>query len=110
MKPDVLDVESLPWQDFEDAPGVRYKVLRHHAGRRGVTLLLRFDPGARYPAHRHPDGEEYYVLEGSLQDGTRSYGPHTYVYQPPGSTHRPESAAGCVLLVTLPAHIEILDA
>jgi anti-sigma factor ChrR (cupin superfamily) len=110
MKPDVLDVNSLPWRDFDRAPGVRYKVLRHHEGRRGITLLLRFEPGAHYPAHRHPAGEEYYVLEGTLEDGAHSYGPHTYVYQPPGSAHRPASPTGCVLLVTLPAHIELLDA
>lgn len=109
MKADVRDTEALEWREFEDAPGVRYKVLRHHEGRRGITLLLRFDPGAHYPTHRHPEGEEYFVLEGSLQDGGRSYGACTYVYQPPGSVHRPSSADGCTLLVTLPAHIERTD-
>ena len=110
MKPDIVDSAGLPWHDFENAPGVRYKVLRHHEGRRGISLLLQFDPGAHYPAHRHPEGEEYYVLDGTLLDGGRLYGPHTYVYQPPGSVHRPSSPGGCVLLVVLPAHIEVVDA
>lgn len=109
MKPQTFDTRSVEWREFEEAPGVRYKVLRHHEGRRGITLLLRFDAGAHYPAHRHPEGEEYYVLEGALRDGGHTYGAHTYVYQPPGSVHRPASPSGCVLLVHLPAHIERTD-
>jgi anti-sigma factor ChrR (cupin superfamily) len=104
--PDILATALLPWRDFDGAPGVRYKVLRHHAGRRGITLLLQFAAGASYPAHRHPEGEEYYVLEGTLRDSGAEYGPDTFVYHPPGSVHRPSSPTGCTLLVTLPAHIE----
>lgn len=109
MNPEILDVDSLPWRAFPEAPGVLYKVLRHHAGRRGITLLLQFAAGASYPRHRHPEGEEYFVLQGTVQDGGHTYGAHTFVYHPPGSAHRPASASGCTLLVTLPAHIERLD-
>ncbi len=109
MKPEILDTAALAWRDFEAAPGVRFKVLRQHAGRRGITLLLQFDAGAHYPAHRHPEGEEYYVLDGTLQDGGREYGAHTFVWHPPGSVHRPASRTGCTLLVTLPQHIEPVD-
>jgi hypothetical protein len=81
MKPDIVPTTAVEWRAFADAPGVRYKVLRHHADRRGITVL----------------------------DGAHEYGAHTYVYQPPGSVHRPASRTGCTLLVTLPAHIERLD-
>lgn len=110
MNPEIVDVDGRPWRAFPDVPGVRYKVLRHHAARRGITLLLQFAAGAAYPTHRHPEGEEYFVLDGSVQDGGHSYGAHTFVYHPPGSAHRPASSTGCTLLVTLPAHIERLDA
>ncbi len=109
MKRESVDTDKQDWRPFPEAPGVRYKVLRHHEGRRGITLLLQFDAGAAYPAHRHPEGEEYFVLQGSLEDGGRTYGAHTYVWQPPGSVHRPASPDGCTLLVTLPAHIERVD-
>jgi len=105
----ILDTQTLEWRDFEEAPGVRYKVLRHHEGRRGLTILLQFEPGASYPTHRHPEGEEYYVLDGDMRDGAHTYGTNTYVYHPPGSVHRPMSPSGCTLLVTLPAHVERTD-
>jgi anti-sigma factor ChrR (cupin superfamily) len=110
VKPQILDTNSLPWRDFAAAPGVQYKVLRHHDEKRGITLLLRFAPGAQYPAHRHPQGEEYFVLEGDLQDAGHEYRAGAYVWQPPGSAHRPSSRSGCTLLIILPAHIELLDA
>jgi len=106
MTPEILETDAMPWRNFDDAPGVRFKVLRHHDGRRGITLLLQFEAGAHYPAHRHPEGEDYYVLEGTLQDGARTYGAHTFVHHPAGSVHRPVSPTGCTLLVSLPAHIE----
>ena len=109
LQPEIVDTDRRDWRPFPEAPGVRYKVLRHHPDRRGITLLLQFDAGAAYPAHRHPEGEEYFVLEGTVQDGGRSYGAHTYVYHAPGSAHKPASGTGCTLLVTLPAAIERLE-
>src|SRR5437016_2601022 len=70
----VLDTAAMDWRDFDEAPGVAYKVLRTHKPGTGLTLMLRFAPNATYPAHRHPQGEEYYVLEGELVDGERAYG------------------------------------
>jgi anti-sigma factor ChrR (cupin superfamily) len=110
VRPQIVDSTALPWRDFPEAPGVRFKVLRHHAERRGITLLLQFAPGAVYPTHRHPEGEEYWVLSGTLQDGPHTYGADTYVWLPPASVHRPASPDGCTLLVVLPAHIEVVDA
>ena len=65
-------------------------------------------PGAEYPAHTHPAGEEYFVLSGALDDLGTSYGPGSYVSHPPGSTHTPRSRAGCEVLIFLPAAVERL--
>ena len=101
-----IAADAIHWRPFPDAPGVDYKVLRRHATAGGLTLLLRLAPGAAYPAHRHPAGEEYLVLTGSLEDGGRTYHAGDYVYYPPGSAHRPASREGSTLLVLLPAAIE----
>ena len=103
-----LDTQAMPWRPFDEAPGVHFKVLKTHQPGTGVTLLLRFDPGAGYPTHRHPGGEEYLVLEGELVDAGRTYGVGTYVFHPPGSVHRPTSQSGATVLVFLPEAVEVL--
>jgi anti-sigma factor ChrR (cupin superfamily) len=106
---DAIQIQSgsLEWREFKDSPGVRYKTLRKHEGG-GLTILLKFDPGARYHAHRHPGGEEYYVLEGELDDIGKPWPAGSYIWHPPGSAHRPFSQAGCVVLVILPEAVELL--
>jgi anti-sigma factor ChrR (cupin superfamily) len=104
--PMCLHTDELAWKTFPEASGVSYKLLRRHAEAGGSTLLLRFAPGADYPAHRHPAGEEYFILEGSLDDAGRAHRAGDYIYYPPGSAHRPASRDGCLVLVLLPARVE----
>jgi anti-sigma factor ChrR (cupin superfamily) len=47
-------------------PGIRMKILAIDRKRDRVTMLLKGDPGASYPAHRHTAPEECYVIRGSL--------------------------------------------
>jgi anti-sigma factor ChrR (cupin superfamily) len=47
-------------------PGVRMKPLAIDRARDRVTMLLKGEPGARFPAHRHSGPEECYVISGSL--------------------------------------------
>ncbi len=47
-------------------PGLRMKILAIDRARDRVTMLLRGEPGARYPAHRHSGPEECYVISGSV--------------------------------------------
>ncbi|HXL56306.1 MAG TPA: cupin domain-containing protein, partial [Chitinophagaceae bacterium] len=35
------------------------------ATQRSITILLKFEPGASYPYHNHPGGEEIFVLQGA---------------------------------------------
>lgn len=49
-----------------DAPGWRFKRLAEDPVARRLTALLRMDAGARYPAHRHADTEELFVIDGDL--------------------------------------------
>ncbi len=47
-------------------PGVRMKILAIDRARDRVTMLIRGEPGATYPAHRHTGPEECFVISGSL--------------------------------------------
>jgi len=102
-----VDAARLPWRDTP-CPGVRWKKLHFDAASGESAVLLEFDPGASYDAHRHPLGEQYLVLEGELEDGGQNYGPMTYVRHAPGSIHRPRSPSGALVFVTLPRPIETL--
>jgi len=46
--------------------GIRMKILAIDRVRDRVTMLLKGEPGARYPAHRHSGPEECYVISGSV--------------------------------------------
>jgi hypothetical protein len=55
------------WQPFLDR--IEFKLLNHVEG--VASYLLRLQPGALLPAHRHPIDEECVVLEGELRIGER---------------------------------------
>jgi anti-sigma factor ChrR (cupin superfamily) len=47
-------------------PGTRVKLLSMDRMRNSATLLMRVDPGARYPPHHHSGGEDCYVISGEI--------------------------------------------
>ena len=53
------------WVDTA-VPGLRKKILAIDRERDRITMLIKAEPGARYPAHRHSGPEECYVIRGSL--------------------------------------------
>jgi len=102
-----VDTNALSWRETP-YEGVQWKKLAFDAESGLSSVLLKFAPGARYGAHRHPRGEQYLVLEGTLQDSGESWGKGTYVHHPAGSLHAPRSDEGCLLFVTLPSPIEMV--
>jgi quercetin dioxygenase-like cupin family protein len=102
-----VDVRNVEWRETPYV-GVTFKKLSYDRETGRSAVLVKFEPGTRYGAHRHPEGEEYYVLEGSLQDGGRTWGAGSYVYHPAGSAHRPTSEEGCILFISLPTPVEVL--
>lgn len=92
-------------QDWEASPGG--EVLRKRLHRVGpaesgqVTSLVRYQPGSRFPAHAHPDGEEILVLDGVFSDEHGDWPAGTYLLNPEGFSHAPFSKDGCLLFVKL---------
>lgn len=66
-----------------------------------TTSVVRFVPGASFPAHSHPLGEEIYVIEGVFSDEFGDYPAGTYIRNPPNSRHTPFTKEGCTLFVKL---------
>ena len=64
------------------------KVLRFDKkSNRAPSLLLKFNPGASYPNHSHPAGEEVYILEGEVRFGPNHLKAGDFLYTPPGAKH-----------------------
>jgi quercetin dioxygenase-like cupin family protein len=92
-----------------DTKGIFVKVLRYdEETHRAPTILLKFEPGASYPYHNHPAGEEIFVLEGSAVIEGASVCGGDYLYTPPGFRHSVTTKNGCVLLLVIPEEVEIL--
>lgn len=75
-----------------------------HSDLDGDVVLLRFSPGTATGHHEHERGEEFFVLEGGVQDELGSYMLHDWVRQPSDSTHSVTSPHGC-LFFTFAHHL-----
>ena len=62
---------------------------------------MRYDPGARFPAHAYPEGEEFLVLDGVFSDEHGDYPKGSFLLNPDGSRHEPYTEKGCLLFVKL---------
>src|SRR5213593_1442460 len=108
VSPTVVRGDGAAWQSTK-VPGVSVRALRRNAETGESTALVRFAPGARFPAHNHPAGEEVFVLEGEVLIGPDRLKAGDYLYTPPDGKHAASSDGGCVFLVTLPRPVEILQ-
>jgi anti-sigma factor ChrR (cupin superfamily) len=93
---------DLPWQ-ASPAPRVWRKRLYHSGPAEAgtVTSIVRYDAGAQFPSHPHPEGEEILVLSGTFSDERGHFGAGSYMLNPEGFRHAPFSREGCVLFVKL---------
>lgn len=98
---ELVRVSREPWV-AAPASGVSRCMLDRVGGELArATSVVRYQPGCRFPAHEHPLGEEFLVLEGVFEDELGEYPAGTYVRNPPGSRHAPGATRGCTILVKL---------
>jgi anti-sigma factor ChrR (cupin superfamily) len=100
--PDVVSLlagawKSLPFEPFRD--GVDIHWLRRFADDGPGVALLRYQPGAAVPRHRHQGVETVLVLAGQQSDEAGDYGEGRFLINPAGSEHAVWSRPGCVVLI-----------
>ena len=92
---------DLPWTDYSDSypAGMMQQMRAKRVIGPGGAIhddettfgVLELDPGAEYPAHRHPAPEVYYVIEGEAEcvfgEETFRVGPGSVIRTPPGAWH-----------------------
>ena len=88
------DMDWKPSQ-FE---GIEIKVLYENKEAGELTCLLKWQPGATLPFHKHPEIEQSFVLEGSFYDHDGICRAGEYVWREPGSFHETHSDEGAILL------------
>lgn len=92
--------EAVTWHPAGQT-GVRRRLLDRQGGEVArATSVVRYDPGARFPAHRHGGGEEILVLQGTFEDEHGRYPAGTWLRNPCWSEHTPFTGPdGAVILV-----------
>jgi quercetin dioxygenase-like cupin family protein len=74
------------------------KILYEDRSKGESTVLIKLEPGAHLPFHKHPELEQAYVLEGSMYDHDGVCRAGEYVWRKAGSFHENRSDTGAVIL------------
>ena len=97
----VIDTNQIDWIPSPSAGVLRKPLARSDEDAGHVTSIVQYEKGASFSAHKHPMGEEIFVLDGVFSDETGDYKKGTYIRNPPGSHHTPFSEQGCIIFVKL---------
>lgn len=93
----------------EAAPGIHVKILARDSTQNRVSMLVRLEPGADYPPHRHEGVEELHLLHGELMIDEQKLHPGDYIRAEANSVdHRVWSETGCTCVLLTSTKDEIL--
>jgi anti-sigma factor ChrR (cupin superfamily) len=91
-----VQAETIPWQPLY--PGIDTKTLLREPSQNLVVMLMRYQPGAVIPQHRHTAVEHVFVLDGCVEDEFGRCTAGNYALRPPGCVHAPGSRDGALAL------------
>lgn len=97
-----IDTTEGTWQPAKD-PGV--EVFYLHEYRRERVALMRYAPNTSVKPHRHPGGQEAFVISGVFGDEFGEYAAGTWVRNPPGTEHAPFSGPEGALIYLKVGHL-----
>ena len=93
-----VNTDTLPWRPSTFAAGVFVKDIATTDG--WEMKVVRMEPGARFPGHRHERPEFVFVLEGELVQAGRRMGPGWASVASAGSVDEDvHSEIGCVFVL-----------
>lgn len=111
-KNQLVKTNEIEWKPLpeEGVSGIYVKSLFFDKeSKRSPTILLKFDAGATYPLHNHPEGEEVFVLEGDIKLGKDELFAGDFLYTAVNNMHRVSTKNGCVVLLKAPQEVEIIE-
>jgi anti-sigma factor ChrR (cupin superfamily) len=98
---------DLAWRPLFD--GVEIYRLYDSGSTGPRAALLRYQPGARVPAHEHMGYEHIFVLSGEQADAVGSSAAGSLTINPPGTRHSISSETGCIVLAIYEKPVKFLD-
>ncbi len=99
-------ITSKNWKEIKGnkvAEGISERIVWE--GENGKkAIIFEFDAGSKYPGiDKHELGpEQIYVISGIFNDGRDDHSEGSFINNPIGTSHIPQSSDGCVVLVTFP--------
>jgi anti-sigma factor ChrR (cupin superfamily) len=87
---------EMEWQPTQFAK-TQIKVLYEDKAKGEMTCLIKLEPGAHIPFHRHPELEQALVLEGSMYDHDGICRAGDFVWRKPNSCHENHTDDGAVI-------------
>ncbi len=112
MKNQLVRSNEIEWKPLAEkgVSGVFVKSLLYdEETSRSPTILLKFEAGAKYPLHNHPEGEEVFVLEGDIHLGKDHLFAGDFLFTAPNNLHAVRTDGGCVVLLKAPKEVEIIE-
>jgi anti-sigma factor ChrR (cupin superfamily) len=101
----VKNIKNLDFEPFDNygksIKGMSWHKISYNKQNGGYgTYILKMDPGAKSLPHIHQGFEEFYVLDGELEDADgKIFKKGDFVTFEPGSKHNSISKNGCLLIV-----------
>jgi anti-sigma factor ChrR (cupin superfamily) len=104
-----VDVSAYTWHEI--LPGIHAHLVVDDKAQQLRKVLIRAQPGAVYPKHRHLGPEEILVLQGRLRDAHGEYGPGDILRSAADSVHTEEALPGeeCICFVVYRGEHEFVE-
>ncbi|MCB9918309.1 MAG: cupin domain-containing protein [Planctomycetes bacterium] len=109
MLAEMFDLDSVPFRETR-VPGIAIHFLESDRATGYAAVLIRMEPGSRYPGHRHTGSEELLVLRGAYADESGCHEAGSFVRYEAGTAHRPycpEDGGSCVFFAIAREGIEL---
>jgi anti-sigma factor ChrR (cupin superfamily) len=101
----VNNINNLKFEPFdnygEPVEGMSWHKISYDKKNGGFgTYILKMDPAAKSLPHIHQGFEEFYVIEGELEDADgKVFKKGDFITFEPGTTHNSHTKNGCLLIV-----------
>ena len=96
------ELDFKPFDNYgEPVKGMSWNKISYDKKNGGFgTYVLKMDPGSKSLPHKHQGFEEFYVIDGELEDADgKIFKKGDFVTFKPGSKHNSHTKNGCLLIV-----------